>query len=197
MQAIHLVAELGAVLWSVFYVVPTGRAEARMLPSCEAVETSLHEVASLAEAAPFAVKTTAAPHYRRILAQLKVEGRSPVQHGVFGKQSERVNDGRGFLFVSHLGEIYPSGFLPLSCGNVRTSDPIDVYRRHPLFTQLRDADALSGKCGTCKYRNLCGGSRARAYAMTGDVTASDPLCAYVPPGYVEESGRQRHLEVLG
>jgi len=192
-----LVAEIGAVLWSVFYVVPTGRAEARMLPSSEAVETSLHEVASIAEVARFAVKTTAAPHYRRVLAQRKTEGNSPVQHGVFGKRSERVNDGRGFLFVSHLGEIYPSGFLPISCGNVRTSDPIDVYRHHPLFTQLRDADTLSGKCRACQYRNLCGGSRARAYALTGDVTASDPLCAYVPPGYEEEPITRRRLEVLG
>lgn len=192
-----LVAETGAVLWSVFYVVPTGRAEARMLPTREAVETSLHEIARIAKTAPFAVKTTAAPHYRRVLAQLKTEDGAAIRHGVLGKRADRVNDGRGFLFVSHTGEVYPSGFLPLSCGNVRTSDPIDVYRRHPLFKQLRDADTLSGKCRACVYRNLCGGSRARAYAMTGDTTAADPLCAYVPPGYDEESTRQRRLEVLG
>jgi radical SAM protein len=192
-----IVADLGSVLWSVFYVVPTGRAETRMLPSPEAVEVSLEEVADIAENAPFAVKTTAAPHYRRVLSERKGErGQSP-QHGVFGKHGERVNDGRGFLFVSHRGEIFPSGFLPISCGNVRTSDPIEIYRHHPVFRELRDADALTGKCHACVYRKLCGGSRARAYAMTGSYIASDPLCAYVPPQYSGEPEKVvRHLEVL-
>lgn len=190
-----LVAELGSVLWSVFFVVPTGRAEVGMLPSADAVEAALNQIADIAESAPFAVKTTAAPHYRRVLAQRKKGGRD-VQYGVLGKLGERVNDGRGFLFISHLGEIYPSGFLPLSCGNVRASDPIDVYRAHPLFRQLRDSSALTGKCRACSYRNLCGGSRARAYAMTGDVTASDPLCAYIPPGYEGHSGLRLRLGIV-
>jgi radical SAM protein len=193
-----LVHDVGSVLWSVFYVVPTGRAEERMLPSPEAVEASLNEIAHIAQFAPFAVKTTAAPHYRRVLHELKAESGSSPQHGVFGVAAERVNDGRGFLFVSHTGEIYPSGFLPLGCGNVRSSDPIEVYRQHELFRTLRDADQLTGKCRACVYRKVCGGSRARAYAMTGSVTASDPLCAYVPPGYTGgPPNPRRHLEVLG
>jgi len=193
-----LVAELGSVLWSVFYVVPTGRADKRMLPSPEAVEISLNEIADIAEGASFAVKTTAAPHYRRVLAERKLARGSRPEHGLFGKQGERVNDGRGFLFVSHRGDIFPSGFLPLSCGSVRDRNPIDVYRDHPTFRTLRDADALSGKCRACAYRNLCGGSRARAYAVSGSITASDPLCAYMPPGYTESpEQKRRRLEVLG
>lgn len=191
-----LVEELGSVLWSVFYIVPTGRAEARMLPSAEAVEATLHELARIAATSRFAVKTTAAPHYRRVLAQRKADGNAAVQHGTFGKQGERVNDGRGFLFVSHRGEIFPSGFLPIPCGNVRTENPIDVYRAHPLFQKLRDAAALTGKCGACEYRQLCGGSRARAYALTGDPLGSDPLCAYIPPGYIAARPAPRRLEVL-
>jgi radical SAM protein with 4Fe4S-binding SPASM domain len=177
-----LVTELGSAFWSVLCVAPTGRADLRKLPSPEAVEISLHEVAEIAETARFIVKTTAAPHYRRVLSE---RGRSP-QQGVFD-QDEPVNDGHGSLFVSHRGEIYPSGYLPISCGNVRSSDPIETYRHHPVFRALRDADGLTGKCHECRYRDLCGGSRARAYALTGSYTASDPLCAYVPPGSAEAS----------
>ncbi|MFZ5896964.1 MAG: TIGR04053 family radical SAM/SPASM domain-containing protein [Myxococcota bacterium] len=193
----ELVKSLRSVLWSVFYVVPTGRAEASMLPSAEAVEQSLLDLATIAESAPFALKTTAAPHYRRVLAERqKLTGSRP-DYGVMGKLGERVNDGRGFLFVSHRGEIYPSGFLPLGCGNVRHSDPITVYREHPLFRGLRDADRFTGKCGVCVYRNLCGGSRARAFALNGSPYASDPLCAYVPPGYVEtEANAPRRLALV-
>ena len=94
-----------------------------------------------------------------------------------------ITDGVGFVFVSHRGEILPSGFLPLRAGDVRADDLVTVYRTHPLFTGLRDADALGGKCGACPFRRVCGGSRARAWAMHGDVMAEDPLCAYVPRGY--------------
>jgi radical SAM protein len=193
-----LVARVASVLWSVFYVVPTGRAEAGMLlPSAEAVERSLEELASIAATAPFAVKTTAAPHYRRVLIERSKRGNGRPRPGVHGEKSERINDGRGFLFVSHRGDIYPSGFLPLGCGNVRVSDPIDVYREHPVFRELRESISLTGKCSACEYRNVCGGSRARAFALTGSMFASDPLCSYLPPGYQEaRNGRRRQLAVL-
>ena len=191
-----LVDELGSVLWSVFYVVPTGRAEARMLPTAEAVEASLLELSTIAETSRFAVKTTAAPHYRRVLAQRKKRDGAVIAHGAHGKHGERVNDGRGFLFVSHRGELFPSGFLPIPCGNVRDSDPIDVYRNHPLFQKLRDTSALTGKCGACEYAELCGGSRARAYAMTGSPMESDPLCAYVPAAYAARERARRRLEMI-
>ncbi len=179
-----LVADWGSVLWSVFFIVPMGRAEARMLPSAEATEGALRSLATLAAEAPFAVKTTAAPHYRRVLAEVRREqGHAPAL-GVHGKDGMHVNDGRGFLFISHQGDIHPSGFLPLPCGNVRRDDPIDVYRHHATFTALRDPERLVGKCGDCEYRKVCSGSRARAFAMTGDPLGSDPLCAYVPPRHV-------------
>jgi radical SAM protein with 4Fe4S-binding SPASM domain len=87
------------------------------------------------------------------------------------------------VFVSHTGDIYPSGFLPESTGNVREVDPVDVYREDDLFGRLRDRDELRGKCGACEFRHVCGGSRSRAYAHTGDPLAADPLCPYVPDGY--------------
>ena len=193
-----LVATTGARLWSVFYVVPTGRAQADMMPSADAVERSLEELATLAENTRFAIKTTAAPHYRRVLAERAKARGSSAEHGFRGKPAVRINDGRGFLFVSHRGEIFPSGFLPVHCGNVRTESAIEVYRNHPTFQGLRSSEEFKGKCGACDYRNLCGGSRARAYALTGDLLGSDPLCAYVPPGFVDTSeGRsiRRRLEV--
>lgn len=98
-----------------------------------------------------------------------------------------INDGKGFVFVSHTGEIYPSGFLPLAAGNVRRDALTHVYRNSPLFRTLRDADNLQGKCGECEFRNLCGGSRSRSYALTGDFLAEEPRCVYVP----KVSGRVR------
>jgi radical SAM protein with 4Fe4S-binding SPASM domain len=92
-----------------------------------------------------------------------------------------VNDGRGFLFVSHIGDIMPSGFLPLPVDNVRQADVVDVYRNHPTFKALRDPQLLKGKCGRCEYARLCGGQRGRAYALTGDYLESDPACVYDPP----------------
>lgn len=181
----ELAKTLGVTLWSVFVVVPTGRATRDHLLSAESLETSLEDLARIAETAPFDVKTTAAPFFRRI--QLEHRARKHAvgvlqdvdQDGQIRGQ-RGINDGSGFLFVSHKGSIYPSGFLPLSAGNVRTDDIVDVYRSSPLFTKLRDTEAISGKCGVCPFRRICGGSRARAYAMEGNLLASDPLCAYVP-----------------
>jgi radical SAM protein with 4Fe4S-binding SPASM domain len=91
-----------------------------------------------------------------------------------------VTDGNGFVFVDHLGNICPSGFLPLPAGNVRRDDLLTVYREHPLFVALRDPARLGGRCGRCEWRGRCGGSRARAYALHGDPLAEDPGCAYEP-----------------
>ncbi|HET9958022.1 MAG TPA: TIGR04053 family radical SAM/SPASM domain-containing protein [Polyangiaceae bacterium] len=190
-----LVQGLGATLWSVFFVVPTGRAEAKMLPDPEHVERILTELAELAETRSFALKTTAAPHYRRVLVQRRKRLGSAPEHGVLGQRAMRINEGRGFVFISHRGQIFPSGFLPIECGNVRTRDLLDVYCNHPIFQSLRDTNALHGKCGACDYRNICGGSRARSYALTGDYLESDVLCSYIPAGY--EGPRPRiHLDVL-
>lgn len=199
----ELMVNLKITLWSVFVMVPMGRATTGLVPGADEVEEALSELLAIAGQAPFAVKTTAGPHYRRLaLEQKKIDGED-LAIGTRGKQAMWVNEGRGFLFVSHHGEIFPSGFLPIPCGNVRNEDVIDVYRHHETFTRLRDSDALEGKCGACSYRKVCGGARARAYAMRGDIMASDPLCNYVPPGYtgpidIHVPGNEaRHLPMLG
>ena len=132
---------------------------------------------------PFDIKTTEAQHYRRYVSQRrKAEGavqQTPGLPGIIQRQAG-INDGKGFVFISHLGEIYPSGFLPISAGNVRRESLIEVYRNSQLFQNLRDSGRLGGKCGVCEFRNLCGGSRSRAYALTGDYLAEDPRCIYLP-----------------
>ena len=98
------------------------------------------------------------------------------------RPAKGVNDGRGFMFVSHRGEVMPSGFLPIAAGDARHRHPVDIYRRSKLFRRLRDPAALKGKCGRCEFREICGGSRARAFAVTGDYLAADPSCPYEPRG---------------
>ena len=151
----------------------------------------LEDLYELSLTAPFGIKTTEAPHYQRVVQQherareaaglptLAVERRRQL------RATRSVGDGNGFVFIDHVGNICPSGFLPMTRGNVRADRLAAIYRDDPVFTGLRDADALQGKCGRCEFRTTCGGSRSRAYAATGSVMASDPLCAHVPPGYAE------------
>lgn len=101
-----------------------------------------------------------------------------------GRAPRGLNDGKGFVFISHVGEVYPSGFLPISGGNVRQQRLSQIYRDSPIFKQLRNPEELSGKCGACEFRHICGGSRARAFAVNGDPLAQEPCCAYVPKGYI-------------
>ncbi|WP_423751386.1 TIGR04053 family radical SAM/SPASM domain-containing protein [Salinirarus marinus] len=181
-----LVAELDAVLWSVFFLVPVGRGTVLDPVSPEAAERVMEWLAETSESAPFGVKTTEAPHYRRVAMQRRRDGGAtppdgPESDGV-GRRTG-VTAGDGFAFVSHTGEVFPSGFLPASAGNVREEGLVDCYRDAGLFRFLRDPDGLKGKCGACPFRRVCGGSRSRAFAYTGDPLASDPLCPYVPAGY--------------
>jgi radical SAM protein with 4Fe4S-binding SPASM domain len=194
-----LMTGLGIALWSVFFIVPVGRARPGDLATADEFESVFHRLYDLSKTAPFDIKSTAAPHYRRVVMQRQVAERRagaregaplPLTAGIgfslgdgVGRAAKGVNDGDGFLFVSHRGDIYPSGFLPKSAGNVRTDDVVEVYRTHDLFRSLRDRGQLKGKCGVCEFRTVCGGSRARAYAMTGDPLEADPLCAYVPPAW--------------
>jgi radical SAM protein len=183
-----LTADVGACMFVVFLVIPTGRATSLLTLRPREVEGALERLAELAKDAPFQVKTTGAPHFRRVLLSAKHQGvpiglHQDVHDGVV-RGPRGITDGVGFLFVSHLGDVYPSGFLPLSAGNVRRDDLATVYRESPLFRKLRDTDALGGKCGVCPFRSVCGGSRARAYAATDDAMAEDPACAYVPKGFV-------------
>jgi AdoMet-dependent heme synthase len=193
-----LMVRIGITLWSVFFLVPTGRAKPGDVASAAEFEGVFHRMYELSKTAPFDIKSTAGPQYRRVILQRQVAERRrgdragapvPLTAGVGFSladgvgRAKGVNDGDGFVFVSHTGAIYPSGFLPLAAGNVRRDDIVDIYRNAPLFRELRDRSRLRGKCGVCEYRDVCGGSRARAYAVTGDYMESEPFCAHVPIRY--------------
>jgi len=194
---------LGIVLWSVFFLVPTGRGRPEDGVSAREYEEILNDLYDLSHNVSFGIKTTEAPHYRRIVQErqrgLRWDGRGKAeslerraggeqrrefgfQADGIGRAAKGVNDGNGFVFIDHVGNIMPSGFLPVSAGNVRTDDLVDVYQHHLMFRELRDPEKLRGKCGRCEYRALCGGSRARAYAMTGDYLGEEPCCLYEPNG---------------
>jgi radical SAM protein len=178
----RLVSGLDVVRWSLFFLVRVGRGRLLEELSPEQAEQLCHWLFDLSRTSPFAIKTTEAPHYRRVAllrllrdgASLQEVARTSVGRG-FG-----VRDGNGIVFVSHTGDVYPSGFLPLRAGNVRERSLVHIYRASGLMVRLRDTDQLRGKCGRCPFRDICGGSRARAYAHTGDPMASDPLCPYEP-----------------
>lgn len=190
----EMVAKAEAVQWSVFFLVPTGRGKAGDMISAEEHERVFHWLYDLSRQAPFDVKSTAAPAYRRVAIQrAQAERRDGSERNArpvagagyrFEDGLDRpglgVNDGKGFAFISHIGEVYPSGFLPLAAGNVRERPLADIYRRSPLFRDLRDPDKLKGRCGACELRAVCGGSRARAWALSGDYLAEDPSCVYRP-----------------
>lgn len=169
-------------LWSVFFVVPTGRADSSLMLDCDATERMLEWLADVIPQVPYDIKTTAAPHFRRVLLQRKQRQKDIVgldRDGI-GRAPRGINDGSGIIFVSHTGDLYPSGFMPIRCGNVRHEGLAHTYRSNPLFQVLRDTEALQGKCGRCEFRKVCGGSRARAFAVTGDPVAQEPTCAYQP-----------------
>jgi AdoMet-dependent heme synthase len=202
-EMVEMVGELGIVFWEVFFLVPIGRGEALgglTAAQCEEAFGVLYEVQ---KHAPFVLKVTEAPHYRRFVAQHEAKREHQSDHGAekthppgkllprllqrsegpghtVGLAPRGVNAGKGFVFVSHTGEVFPSGFLPVCGGNVRTERLADIYRLSPLFKKLRDPDALIGRCGRCEYRQICGGSRSRACALTGNYLATDPWCEYEP-----------------
>jgi AdoMet-dependent heme synthase len=189
----RLIERKRIALWSVFFLVPTGRGKIDDLLSAEEFEAVFAKLYKLSRRARFHIKTTEGQHYRRYVLQQQVaerrSGTAPVAIAAekvpdtIGRAPQGLNDGKGFVFVSHLGEVFPSGFLPLSAGNVRTESLNTIYRESLLFQQLRDPEQLGGKCGTCEFKHVCGGSRARAYALTGDPLAEEPCCSYVPKDY--------------
>jgi radical SAM protein len=183
LPAIHgLVRELGLARWSLFFLVTVGRGAVLEPVDAGQAEQLLQWLARLAQKEGFPVLTTTeAPQYRRVLIEQGRRSHEPVGPSArSGRSGHGVRDGNGVMFISHSGDISPSGFLPLAAGNVRRDDLVDAYRRAPLFVALRRADAFGGRCGRCEYRETCGGSRARAWSATGDVLAEDPLCVYQP-----------------
>lgn len=173
--------------WSLFLLIPVGRGAHLAAPSAEEVEQLFAWVYRAAATATFHISTVEAPHYRRYWIQQRLaEGASPDVLRRLGKRMGfGVRDGNGVIFVGHTGNVFPAGFLPHPwLGNVRTTPLSTIYRTAPDLIALRDMDRLTGRCGGCEFRWPCGGSRARAWATTGDLLGSDPLCIHVPAGTV-------------
>jgi radical SAM protein len=195
-----LFERMAIVMWNVFFLVPVGRGQLGDLLSGEEFEQVFGKIYELSQRVNFQIKTTEAMHYRRYLLQHNLEERKMGHgHPHGGSQAyesgaptasaqtrnlnwttRRVNDGKGFLFISHVGNVYPSGFLPIDAGNVKRTPLAEIYRNAPIFKSLRDTSKLEGKCGVCEYKEICGGSRARAYALTGNPLAAEPCCIYEP-----------------
>ncbi len=190
---VELMESLRITLWSVFFLVPTGRGKLNDLLSADEFEQVFAKIHRLSMTASFDIKTTEAQHYRRFLIQQKSSANAGSPERVLhekivdsiGRAPRGLNDGKGFIFISHTGEVFPSGFLPVSAGNVRKEALASIYRESPLFRKLRDTSNLEGKCGACEFKNICGGSRARAYALTGNPHGEEPCCSYVPRHYVQ------------
>ncbi|MEW9051400.1 MAG: TIGR04053 family radical SAM/SPASM domain-containing protein [Neobacillus sp.] len=198
-----MVEDLECVLWSVFFLVPTGRGQESDMISPVEHEKVFRWLYDLSKRVSFDIKTTAAQHYRRVVIQQKMREAKEQQDEInylsalteqgltgsidgLGRAPKGVNDGNGFVFISHIGDVYPSGLLPVKAGNVREQPLAEIYRESPVFTSLRNPDLYKGKCGVCEFRYVCGGSRSRAYAMTGDYLESEPFCVYVPKAMREK-----------
>lgn len=185
-----LFSTLSITLWSVFFLIPVGRGLAEQRISAPEYERVFEGLWKSARRHPYGIKTTEAHHYRRFVLQRNGDpqrqpengGSSRIQRAPLG-----VNDGKGVFFVGHTGNIYPSGFMPILCGRFPEESVADVYRNSALLQSLRDSDRLKGKCGVCECRHFCGGSRARAYAVTRDPLAAEPDCVYVPDSWKESS----------
>jgi radical SAM protein len=204
---VALMESLKITLWSVFFLVPTGRGKLDDLLNADEFEEIFAKIYELSKTASFDIKTTEAQHYRRFVLQQKVAERKAGLHSqaaekvadAIGRAPRGLNDGKGFVFVSHTGDVFPSGFLPLAAGNIRRQSLSSIYRESPLFQNLRDTSKLEGKCGACEFKEICGGSRARAHALTGNPHAEEPCCSYVPARYTAPPPTVKnvsHLHVL-
>jgi MoaA/NifB/PqqE/SkfB family radical SAM enzyme len=190
LPAIHRVVEhLGADRWSLFFLIRTGRGSQLRQITPDQSEAVLSWALDRAHDERPIVTTTEAPHYRRIAAMRRARRdgapAAPKMRGL------GIRDGNGVMFISHTGDVQPSGFLPLTAGNARLDNVLQIYRNAPLFQDLRRTDGFAGRCGCCEFREICGGSRARAYAATGNPLGSDPLCSYIPAEAVDRQAMLR------
>lgn len=195
-QMAELVKDLKAIMWYIFLLVPTGRGQEDACITPVEHEKVFRWLYDLSKTAPFDIKTTAAQHYRRVVlqqkarehridgAEIRYEDTITTDHASMIDGLKRapkgVNDGNGFIFISHVGDVLPSGLLPIKVGNVREKPLKEIYRESPVLKELRNPDLYKGKCGVCEYRFVCGGSRSRTYAVTGDYLESEPYCVYTP-----------------
>lgn len=201
-----LVAELEVMTWSIFLLVPTGRAQSQDCLSAEEIEAVLHFLVEVSDYIP--LKTTEGHHYKRVLlmrklvhelsaslpflpltTRLKEEWQRQIQQRNLQKRAAarraplHLNSGHGFVFINHLGHAFPSGFLPISAGNIQKESLVSIYQESKLFQDLRRPALLQGRCGACEFKELCGGSRSRAFALSGNVLAEDPACNYQPGSF--------------
>jgi radical SAM protein len=215
-----LVQRMGAMTWSLFFLVPTGRGkrEDEIDPrEYEAVMNFLYDVSKYISAKP-----TEGHHYKRVVIQrsiLEEKGlpleshmpQSPTYYRLRRRLDEivaearlqarpsihrtpmHINAANGFVFVSQHGEVFPTGFLPVSGGNIRNISLVEVYRNAPLFKDLRDSARYGGRCHECEFVSVCGGSRSRAFAMTGDALAEEPFCDYEPGSFPFQEEVRAHL----
>lgn len=178
----QLLKPFGIARWSLFFLISVGRGKVLQPLSPEDAEKLMIWIHETSQLASFTVATTEAPSFRRVSLERMREA------GMTGEEIKKsgatrgygIRDGHGIMFVSNTGDICPAGFLPLPVGNVRKDHIVDMYRNSPLFRQLHDPSQFEDSCGVCDYRTLCGGSRARAFAATGNPLASDPICLYEP-----------------
>jgi radical SAM protein len=219
-EIFRLVLEYGAMTWSLFFLVPVGRGrtEDEVSPAeYEAVMHFLYDCSKYASA-----KTTEGHHYKRVVLQraiLEEKGvpledyfqLDPVYRRLTSRLSSiaterrlvpkeniirtpmHINAGNGFVFISRRGEVFPSGFMPITAGNVKERSLVEIYRDAPLFKNLRDVNNFAGRCGLCEFVGVCGGSRSRAYAVTGDPLAEEPFCTYEPGSFPFQAELQARL----
>lgn len=185
------VRSAGVATWEVFFLIATGRGTQLEAPSAlefEAVAEFLYDASCYGTL----IRPVEAPLVRRVLRQRR-EGRAPTGEGLYGAlRQELVDrlgapthptslaprgtlDGDGIVFVGYDGTVYPGGFLPRPLGNAREDDLVRLYREDPLLRAIRGRE-FGGFCGRCPDRGVCGGSRARSFAVHADPLGSDPAC---------------------
>jgi len=204
-EIVKLAEEVGATTFNPFLLVPTGRGKelAEQEISPEQYEEALHWLSRLRSKIKMQLRVTCAPHFQRIIRQDKsvdagqAKGHPPVGpgHGAItagggghghggqkGFQAAGCMGGKSFAFISHVGKVQICGFLEVAAGDLKENglDFEAIWKGSEFFRQIRDVDNYAGKCGYCEYRRLCGGCRARAYALTGDYLESEPFCVYEP-----------------
>ena len=183
-----LCERIGAAAWHIFLLVPMGRAAglADQVITAGEYEEVLHWLYDFRKTTSMHLKATCAPHYYRILRQRAREEGLSVSPATFGMDAltRGCLGGTGFCFISHTGQVQPCGYLELDCGNVRETPFPEIWRNSAYFRQFRDQKCYEGKCGVCEFHKVCGGCRARAYSMSGNHMAPEPLCTYLPRGEV-------------
>lgn len=183
-EIVNLSISLAAEALHVFLLVPVGRGKEiegdEILPhEYEAVLNRLYELNKEFE---IELKATCAPHYHRVMRQRDKEEKRRIKtsrHG-FGAITKGCLAGSGVCFISHKGEVFPCGYLPITAGEIRKNPFSEIWNNSSLFLNLRDENKLKGKCGECEYKKVCGGCRARAYARYGDYLEEEPYCIYQP-----------------